>query len=188
MSLYYFQFALPLSLLDFTGEAVNSSVRLRWKTAWEQGTSHFEVERSMDASRFTRIGTVKAAGNSDKLRSYEFMDEAPPQGIVYYRLRMVDADGKFSYSSIVRVRIDGRSSVTIGPNPTGGLATMVLPASWTGTYECRILSASGAVVYRQTGLRAGSHTLDLSRFANGLYRVTLWENGESVDQQWILRR
>jgi hypothetical protein len=122
------------------------------------------------------------------LRSYEFMDEAPPQGIVYYRLRMVDADGKFSYSSIVRVRIDGRSSVTIGPNPTGGLATMVLPASWTGRYECRILSASGAVVYRQTGLRAGSHTLDLSRFANGLYRVTLWENGESVDQQWVMRR
>jgi len=179
---------LPLSLLDFTGEAVNSSVRLRWKTAWEQNTSHFEVERGMDASTFTRIGTVKAAGNSNKLRSYEFMDETPLQGIVYYRLRQLDIDGKFSYSSIVRVRLDGRSSVTIGPNPASGLATMVLPASWTGRYECRIISASGVVVYRKTGLRAGSHTLDLSRQAPGLYRVTLWENGQSVNQQWIMRR
>ena len=179
---------LPLALLDFTGEALSGSVKLRWKTAWEQHTSHFEVERSIDGAKFTRIGTVKAAGNSDKLRSYEYMDEAAPQGIVYYRLRLVDMDGKYSYTNIVRVKIDGRSSVTIRPNPTAGQATMVLPSGWTGSYECRIISASGAVVFRQTGLRAGSHILDFSRLSNGLYRVTLWENGESVDQQWIMRR
>jgi hypothetical protein len=188
MNSYVFQFALPLSLLDFTGEAVNSSVRLRWKTAWEQGTSAFEVERSTDGVTYTRVGAVKAAGNSQDLRNYEFMDANPPSGILHYRLRQVDADGKFGFSQTVRIRMDGRSAVNIGPNPTGGQATLRLPSGWTGLYECRIINASGAVVYRKEGLRAGSHTLDLSRWAPGLYRVTLWENGESVDQQWLMRR
>ena len=188
MGTFSFLAPLPLSLLDFSGERVKGSVRLRWKTAWEQGTNAFEVERSTDGVTYTRVGSVKAAGNSQDLRNYEFMDENPPSGILHYRLRQVDTDGKFSLSQTVRIRMDGRSAVSIGPNPTEGQTRFILPSSWTGSYECRIISASGAVVYRQTGLRAGSHILDLSRQSPGLYRVTLWENGVSVDQQWIMKR
>ena len=179
---------LPVTWLEFKGESTDNGVRLRWKTASEQNSSHFEVERSTNGSGFTKVGTVSAAGNSNKIRSYEFVDKTAPTGSLHYRLRQVDIDKRYSYSSTVRVNSTGRASLSIGPNPTSGEATLQLSAGWTGSYECRIISASGAVVYRQAGLRAGSHKIDLSRWSPGLYRVTLWENGETVDQQWIMRR
>ena len=179
---------LPVTWLEFRGESMDNGVRLRWKTSTEQNSSHFEVERSLNGSSFTKLGTVKAAGNSNRIMSYEFLDKTAPSGSLHYRLRQVDIDKRFSYSSTVRVNSTGRASLSIGPNPTSGEATLQLSAGWTGSYECRIISASGAVVYRQAGLRAGSHKIDLSRWSPGLYRVTLWENGENVDQQWIMRR
>ena len=179
---------LPLTLAALRAFERDGQSFLVWETTWEQNLSHFDVERSDNGKTFSKVGTVKATGNSDRLRSYEFRDNTSPQGVLHYRLRQVDDDGKFSYSKTVLVHIGGRQSFSIGPNPTGGETRLMIPASLTGSYECRIISASGAVVYRKEGLRAGSHTLDLSRWAPGLYRVTLWENGQSIDQQWVTRR
>jgi hypothetical protein len=179
---------LPLTLADLRVSMRDGQSFLAWETSREQNLSHFEVERGTNGKTFSKVGTVKATGNSDRLHSYDFWDNSAPQGALYYRLRQVDNDGRFSFSKTVRLNTSGRQSFSIGPNPTGGETRLMIPANWKGTYECRIITASGTVVYRQDGLRAGSHTLDLTRWAPGLYRVTLWENGESIDQQWVTRR
>lgn len=181
--------SLPLTLVSFRAAEKDEKIFLTWVTSWEENTSHFDVERSTNGMSFTKVATVQASGNSVRTLSYEFRDNTPPQGTLYYRLRQVDTDGKFSYSLTVRTRISGHlEAVSIGPNPTSGESTLLLPASWMGSYNCRIISASGTEVYRKNGLRAGSHKIDLSRWSPGMYRVTLWENGESVYQQWIMRR
>ena len=179
---------LPVSIVEFGGEVVSSNVRLKWKTAWEQNSRYYEVERSFDGTIYTRVGTVQAAGNSERLLSYEFLDKNPPEANLYYRLRLTDMNARVSYSNDIRIRTGSVSEIIFGPNPTGGQASVVLPSSWTGRYECRVISMSGIVMHQTNGLRAGSHRIDLSNYSPGLYRLMIWDNGECLYQQWIMRR
>jgi hypothetical protein len=179
---------LPVSIVEFGGEVVNSNVRLKWKTSWEQNSKYYEVERSFDGSVYTKVGTVSAAGNSERLLTYEFLDRNPPEANLYYRLRLTDMNARVSYSNDIRIRTGSLSEVIIGPNPTGGQASMILPPSWTGRYDCMVISMNGIVMYETKGLRAGSHSIDLSTFSPGLYRLMIWDNGECLYQQWIMRR
>jgi len=179
---------LPVSIVDFSGEVVSSNVRLKWKTSWEQNSRYYEVERSYDGSVYTKVGTVSAAGNSDRLLTYEFLDMDPPEANLYYRLRLTDINARVSYSNNIRIRTGSVSEIIFGPNPTGGQASVVLPSSWTGRYECRVISMSGIVMHQTKGLRAGSHRIDLSTYSPGLYRLMILDNGECLYQQWIMRQ
>ena len=97
--------ALPVSLLDFTGVLQNKSVLLKWKIATQKNLTRFVIERSADGNRFLPINSIMATGVSTYTRNYSIMDEQPLQGINFYRLKLVDADGKFTYSNIVAVKI-----------------------------------------------------------------------------------
>lgn len=107
---------LPVNLLSFTGSLQpDKQVYLKWETAEEQHTSHFSVERSTDGARFVAIGKVKAAGTG--AHSYHFTDPSPAAGNNYYRLRMIDTDGKFSISKLVHIRAAySNIAVRIAPN------------------------------------------------------------------------
>lgn len=117
-----FQSPLPIELTAFNAECAGSLVSLNWKTASEHNNSYFSIERSADAQQFETIGRVSTRdGNSQLPQSYAFSDPQPLNGIAYYRLRQVDADGQFSYSAMVRVTCSGGTSagplVSIYPNP-----------------------------------------------------------------------
>ena len=179
---------LPVTFLDFTGEQVKERVRLNWRTASEQNSSHFEIERSANGREYTRIGSLIAAGNSNNIRSYEFWDETPPVGTLLYRLKQVDVDGRFSYSKVVLIRSEDPSRVKIGPNPTDGSVTIQVPAVWDGRLDWRLYNAQGQLLEQRTGLISGNYTLDLSGRPAGLYQLILWWDGVVVERQRILRR
>lgn len=92
---------LPLTLLLFKGNRQADQIKLEWTTAFENNTSHFDIERSNGNNTFTSIGEVAAAGNSFNNRNYSFIDHSILSGDLMYRLKMVDKDGKFKYSSIL---------------------------------------------------------------------------------------
>ncbi|GAB3877645.1 hypothetical protein GCM10028824_38090 [Hymenobacter segetis] len=123
---------LPVELTQFTATASGpSAVRLAWATASEKNSQQFEVERSLDGTRFERLATVAAAGNSSSARAYEHTDtQVPktpsPQDPIYYRLRQVDADGTFSYSPVRAVGLTGAAEgLSLYPNPApAGTATL----------------------------------------------------------------
>ena len=77
---------------------------LEWRTASEQNSKGFEIERSYDGSNFTKVGYVDAAGNSNSIRSYAFPDKEIAQDANYYRLKQIDLDNRFEYSKVVVVR------------------------------------------------------------------------------------
>jgi len=99
---------LPLQLTAFDAKQYNNTVACSWNTIQKQNTSAFIIEYSTNAAAFTKIGTVSATGNSNNTGSYTFTHKNPQNGINYYRLKMVDADGKFTYSNVVS------ATVTIG--------------------------------------------------------------------------
>ena len=123
---------LPVQLISFTATAQratasNAAVLCNWKTATEENSSHFVVERSSNGGNFIPVGQVTANGNSSIQQSYTFIDKTSLKGISYYRLKQVDLDGKFTYSAIVMVTTSSSATLfTIYPNPAKEEATLAV--------------------------------------------------------------
>jgi hypothetical protein len=93
---------LPVELTAFTVVVKQSSVDLAWHTSAETNSDVFIVERSADGRLFSAIATVPASGNTNAARSYKFTDMAAGiTNTVYYRLKVVDRDGEFTYSQVI---------------------------------------------------------------------------------------
>ncbi len=102
--------ALPSTLMSLNGVARQKTIDLNWRTAQEENTRYFDVQKSSDGNQFVSIGKVKAAGNSTSPSNYLFTDNNPTQGINFYKLKTVDMDGSFTYSNNVAVKFDARNS------------------------------------------------------------------------------
>lgn len=91
---------LPMELLLFQAIPRGSQIDLAWRTATERNTDRFEVQRSRDDQQFIPIGQQDAAGESLQPLDYSFTDQAPLAGPNYYRLKLLDRDGSFTFSSV----------------------------------------------------------------------------------------
>lgn len=109
---------LPVTLLSFEAKRVEQTSLLHWVTMDEFNFGQFEIERSSDNIHFTRLGEIFANGGIGKHQSYVFTDRSPVPGINYYRLQMIDRDGKRVASPIRSVLFDTQPGIfTLFPNP-----------------------------------------------------------------------
>jgi hypothetical protein len=112
--------ALPVKLLNFSGaRSDDANVVLFWETTQEVNNDYFQIERTLNPGwGFQPVGTVQGAGSSASTVKYQTKDPNDHSGYTYYRLKQVDFDGSFEYSSIIGIK--GASvplSVTAFPNP-----------------------------------------------------------------------
>jgi hypothetical protein len=108
---------LPVTLVDFTATNKNNQYSLlNWQTSAEINFDHFEIDRSTATSSFSPIGTVTGHNNTSTNQLYNFSDNNPSDGDNYYRLKMVDLDGKFTYSKVVKVTFN-LLTMSLYPNP-----------------------------------------------------------------------
>ncbi|HSZ34156.1 MAG TPA: DUF4082 domain-containing protein [Puia sp.] len=110
---------LPVQLVQFlANKNDDGSVKVIWSTSQEENSDFYDVERSSDQTGWASIGTVKAKGFSSTTSNYFLTDKSPLSGIGYYRLKMVDLDGKFKYSPTVAVTTDNNTlPLVIYSNP-----------------------------------------------------------------------
>ncbi|MFW6019874.1 MAG: BNR-repeat neuraminidase N-terminal domain-containing protein, partial [Bacteroidales bacterium] len=108
---------LPVEWLDFQAKSTDGRVELLWKTATETNNDYFVVEHSTDGRSFDVIDKVDGAGNSNEIKEYTSHHTPKSSGIHYYRIKQVDYDGKYEYSSIETARIEQHESIHIYPNP-----------------------------------------------------------------------
>lgn len=100
--------SLSAELLNFSAEKKdNSGAVVQWDVTNERNFSHYELERSNDAINFTKIHSVNGNCTGENTCNYSYKDVNHNQ-TVYYRLKMIDSDGDYRYSTIVS--IDGSSS------------------------------------------------------------------------------
>jgi PKD repeat protein len=110
---------LPLRLLSFKGSHRSGINTLIWNTTEEVNTKHFEIERSSNSTDFIFAGRMPVNTNSPS-NVYKFEDDvkfAAANSIFYYRLKMVDTDGRFTYSNVVMLKSEGGSDISFYPNP-----------------------------------------------------------------------
>ncbi len=163
---------LPVSLLNFDHKRINSGVQLHWQTSSEQNSSHFIIERSNDAVYFSSLGSINAAGNSQVLKDYYFIDDHPFNGINYYRLKQVDLDGNFRYSVIVTVlNRDNLKTTTIAPNPVKDVLHVIEP-SQVFIQSAEIFNSAGSLVLRKTiNEEAQVYSLPVNKLSGGIYVI-----------------
>ena len=96
---------LPIELLLFTGENISDDIILKWSTATESNNSYFKIERSLDASNWETVGMVPGSGNTIETKHYTFIDYNLLPNYYFYRLKQIDMNGKFHYSTIIGVNM-----------------------------------------------------------------------------------
>jgi hypothetical protein len=168
-------FALPVRLTVFSVQQESRSASLKWATTMEENSSHFFIERSNDAKNWISIGSVKASGASSGLRNYTFSDPFNFQlfkGTVYYRLKMVDRDNTFAYSSIRSLHLDALiSPYTIYPNPVTQGETKILNAL-PGQIKSIKLSTIAGIEVAELKLKTDGSCV-IPKVAPGIYLLAI---------------
>jgi Secretion system C-terminal sorting domain len=163
---------LPLQLISFKGALQNTNPLLTWVTGNEVNVSHFEIERSSDGIHFTTVGSVVSqAGNFNK--TYRFADVTALAGINFYRLKMVDRDGKFTRSFVVKIVGEKKHPFSIVPNPVKNYFTITGAEGFT---DLSIIDATGRKVKQLK--RNITNRYETTGLAKGVYIVRLMNDKE----------
>lgn len=181
--------ALPITWLYFNARESGKDAILNWATTSEINSKFFAIERSYDGVHFIQIGSVQAAGNSSLTNNYAYTDKEAmilPYDVLYYRLRQVDNDGKFTYSIIISIRIPRNSAeplVSAYPNPFRQNITLkiiaVTPTDKTDNVE--LYSLDGKNLYNKKLQQRGSATIlldNLPQLTPGVYLLKTIINGK----------
>jgi len=163
---------LPLALLSFSGLLVNNAGQLSWEVTDEVNVRAYEVERSCNGVDYTTIGEVPATGS----RLYQYEDLNISCHLAYYRLRMVDIDGKYTYSKVISINSAGGNGINVMPNPVGDRLTISFGTGTGGKYGISMTDMSGRQVFVQEQVVSGGETILWNRspqVQSGNYILTL---------------
>jgi hypothetical protein len=164
---------LPIYLSSFTGEAEGNTNHLYWVTELEINSSHFEIERSNDAIDFYSIGRA----NANETNPYEFIDEVPLVGDNYYRLKMVDLDGSYSYSKIINIKTElNKLNFMLFPNPINDILTYRFYTPMSESLQIQIFNISGEEVLcidKETDNLINVVVLELNNLISGFYTIVI---------------
>ena len=158
---------LSVELSNITANKLDGKNDLQWVTSSEKNNAHFNIQRSPNNQTWQTIGQVKATNNPNGAK-YNFVDNAPLSNINYYRLQMVDIDGKMTYSKVVSVSADGgKKTLSVYPNPVKSELNLVTDGNTEGV---SIYDMTGRAVRQYNDNRTKVNVADLP---NGLYFVRL---------------
>ena len=167
---------LAVKLLSFYGTLKNNISTLSWATESELNNDYFDVERSDDGIYFNKRGSVKGSGTTANTKYYQFDDNVNTNSsVVYYRLKIVDFDGKVSFSKIIVLRLKGiaNDQLSVYPNPFVDNLKISLNVPEDANAQYRILSYDGKeMIIRRVFLQKGANIIvakDLTTLASGNY-------------------
>jgi hypothetical protein len=136
---------LPVELNSFMADVENNKVDLFWETASENNNAYFDLERLDENGNVIVVGRVNGNGTSSQIHRYHFTEYEVPSGNWYYRLKQVDFNGQYEFSSIVPVNIKSAPVFQISFNAESGNAHYAVNGI-AGKSVIEIYSISGQLV------------------------------------------
>jgi hypothetical protein len=166
--------SLPIELVSFSGNILQNSVQLSWKTASESQLAFFEIERSTDGLVFDKIGQISAR-NAASL--YQFLDQNLPNvSMIWYRLRVIDFDGSDAASQIIFVQLSSEKRLQILGNPIVGNTLFYKIENsdlTTQLADYQLIAADGR--FLKTAKASGE--IDVENLPNGVYFLKIKVDG-----------
>ncbi len=191
------QAPLPVELISFTASAINEQIRLNWETSTELNNFGFEIERLIgDSNLWKKIGFVEGHGNSNSPKEYTFSDKSVYSGKYVYRLKQIDTDGKFKYSSAVEVNLGAPSNFGLSqnyPNPFNPSTTIKFGYGKNTEAQLKVYDVLGnEVVNLFNGVAEGGKVyqinFDGSALSSGIYYYKLTgDNKTEIKKMMLLK-
>lgn len=176
---------LPLKFGNISASRNNQIVNVQWEALSEDNVARYEVEKSYTGRSFSKAGLVNAVAQNLSSYKYSWIDASPGNGIVFYRIKAVDTDGKFQYSSIVKVAPEnGNRGLNIYPNPVQANGRFNIEAGSLprGIYTVELINMSGVRSFTRLFEHAGgslTQNMELSKSLKpGTYVIKF--SGENV--------
>ncbi|QQS35299.1 MAG: T9SS type A sorting domain-containing protein [Ignavibacteriales bacterium] len=185
---------LPVELISFTASSNEKAVLLNWQTASEQNNKGWNVERKYSGSEWTNIGFVSGNGTTTETKSYSFTDDRSKDGLVSYRLKQIDFNGDYSYSSIIEVDV---KIVPVEfalhqnfPNPFNPSTTINFEVPKSSLVNISVYNTIGekvSTIVNET-LEAGRHSrvFDASELSTGIYFYRLTSDNIVFTKKMLL--
>ncbi len=177
---------------NLTGQEFGVGVMLTWATSTETNNSVFTVERSDNGIDFQQVGTVRGAGNSRKMKAYNFLDAAANGQKIYYRLKQVDNDGTASHTdpiSVKKVMENQMVVVKMSSESSNKGFEVTIDAMTEGELTCLVKNTQNQTVMQRTQrLINGLNTvaIDMKGLAEGIYKLVLVRDKE--EETLVLRK
>jgi hypothetical protein len=176
--------ALPVKLHQFTATLQElRQVALAWEVSEIANFSHFEIQRargneSLKNGFFETIASVPIESEEDS--HFEYIDSETIRGVRYYRLKMVDRDGSFTYSDIRSIVIATESREFLYPNPSSdGLYYLSYQTSGVVSYIVSDLIGTRLFSEELKGDGfPGKRVVDMSHFPGGTYLIEITADGK----------
>ena len=171
---------LPLLWKSFTATKQNNYGLLQWATSMEQGSKDFTVQTSINGTIWTNSATLAAAGYSITTRNYSYLHMNPVKGINFYRIVQTDLNNSSTLSAIKQLMFEGLNAdyrILSNPVNNGMLAVEVYTANLFTLYN-----AAGVMIWKAP-LAAGTHSIELSRYAKGSYFFTNGNHTQKISVQ-----
>lgn len=183
---------LPVNLKSFDAKLSSGKALLNWTATNEERFSHYIVERSIDGKSFSDVTMVFSAGKISTNATYSYSEllSTSNEGLIYYRLKMVDNDGAFKYSHVRILKLSGINtgvSIQTYPNPVQSELRITIPDGWQSrkvVYD--LYAANGAMVKRVINDHASqTETFQLAGVNPGTYVIKLTSGSESAAQRIV---
>lgn len=186
-------FPLPVTFYELRAVPKQGAVQITWNVASETGMLKYEVERSVNGRDFFKIGEVNSQNSSVSV-TYSFLDQNLLNGVVFYRLKLIELNSLSKYSYTVRVSIaDKQPSIKLYPNPVVVGKELILQLSnlAAGRYTFTLYNNLGQAVYNKyISFESGAVSMNIRlpfRIGAGLYYAKLGGEGEMFSQVVIVK-
>lgn len=171
--------SLPVNFLNVNAKKNGSGTLVSWVVANETDVLRYEVEKSFDCRNFTPLAQVDYKQPTATTNAYAYQDNNA-SGNICYRIKQVDVDGHYHYSSIVRINENAMSKTLVAPNPAYDHITINKSSSTNESVKIQLLDANGRLVHEtKSTLTPGNNSIEikgLQRFGRGQYVLKLIGN------------
>ena len=176
----------PLKLLNFNGKSLDNFNSLYWTTTNEINVADFVIERSSDGKTYAEIGTVQASGNTSSERSYSFSDPSVNSSITsYYRMKMMDNNGAYTYSPVVMLSKEGKTFFEIQPNPIVNSTVKIVGSNMK---YATIYNMNGKILISKQLVNPDNASFILNNPAKGVYLINIVSaDGMSQTEKFLIR-
>ena len=169
---------LPLVLSGFYGEVNRNSNNIYIEIQSVIGKMNIVIERSVNGTNFNAIGSFNLQDQNTFTR-HIYTDEYPFDGKNYYRLKMIDQDGSFSYSKIILLEDVLKKEIHVYPNPANDFLSVDLSSLKEGKYNLTLTDVAGRKLYKAQPANI-LITIPLARMANGNYFLQVTDHDQNV--------
>lgn len=163
---------LPVTFTQFSGKKIaDNLIELNWKSENELNVSKYEIERSTDGNNFVSAGFINTLSPVGR---YSFRDNTPTRGSLFYRIKEIDNDARFQYSSVIALRFAAsiKQGITVFPSPASQYVFVTMNNN-SQLDKLMIFSSDGKIMIQKNG---PENKIDIHHFPAGLYRIKAISN------------